>query len=307
MKTCLITGCHGFIGSWLARYLTGEGLDVFGTVHRPVAQSKDYRPVTCDFLDGDRVAAVIEETRPDYIFHLAGQTSLALSWQDPGLTFRVNVLGTVALLEAVRTSGLDPIVLVAGSSAEYGTSASDGRPVRETAPCHPLNPYGVSKLAADELACLYARQYGLRIIRVRPFYVIGPGKVPSAFVDFVCGILEVAAGHRERLSVGNLDAVRDAVDIQDTVRALWLVARKGIPGEVYNISTGHGTSIKTILDTMIAVSGVSVPVTTDPTLLRPSDEPILIGDNSRLKALGWRPCVGLEGSLRAVYDSASQT
>jgi GDP-4-dehydro-6-deoxy-D-mannose reductase len=306
MKRCLITGGGGFIGSHLAAYLLQNGLTVYGMVHSDVKHPEnlagDFHILECDILDKSRVEAVLEDVKPEYVFHLAAQTSIPLSWQDAARTFTVNVLGTLNLLEAIRNTGINPIAEITGSSAEYGLTANDATPVKETSGIRPTSPYGLSKMAGSELAGLYWQNYGLHLIRIRPFYIIGPGKVSGACYDFARGIVEVESGQRESINVGNLEAVRDLVDVRDAVRAMWLLADKGKAGDVYNICSGKGTSIKEILDRMISLSRTTVKITTDPKLFRPSDESALIGDGTKLNKLGWKPRITLGKTLGDILE-----
>ncbi len=305
-RKCLITGCGGFIGSHLAELLLEKGLTVYGTAHRAsgnIDHLKDRLTVfTCDILERSRLEAIVAETAPDYIFHLAAQTLIVPSWQDPEKTLTVNVLGTLYLLESVRKAGIDPVIQIAGSSAEYGQTAPEDTPIKEDHRLSPSSPYGVSKSAEDMLAHLYWRSYGMRIIRVRPFLVIGPRKTPDACSDFARGIAEIEAGQRDILKVGNLSPIRDFVDVRDAVRAMWLLMEKGTPGEVYNICSGEGRRIKDILDGLLSLSTKPVSVREDPGAWRPSDEPALIGDNSRLSQLGWKHRFSIDKTLADTLD-----
>ena len=306
MSKCLITGSGGFIGSHLARYLLQKGLTVYGMVHRNSTRleglSGDFHISMCDILDKSGLVSILEDVKPDYVFHLAGQTFIPFSWQAPEQTFQVNVLGTLNLLEAIRNTNISPIIEVTGSSAEYGYTAANAAPLKETSELRPSSPYGVSKMAEDQLAYLYAQNYGLRLVRIRPFYVLGPGKTSYAPYDFARGIAESESGRRDSIRAGNLEAVRDPVDVQDAVRAIWLLAEKGRAGDVYNICSGRGTSIKEILDKLIALSRAPVKVETDPKLLRSTDESVLVGDCTKLSELGWKPRIMLDKTLEDILE-----
>ncbi len=306
MSRCLITGCGGFIGSHLAEFLLEKRLAVYGTVHEDSMNlehlSGSLRILECDILDRDRVESILADVKPDYIFHLAAQSLIPSSWRDPEKTFKVNILGTLNLLESIRKTGIKPTVEVTGSSAEYGFTTHDEIPVKETSEVQPSSPYGVSKMAEGKLAYLYWRTYGIKIVRLRPFYIVGARKTSDACSDFARGIAEIEAGQRDSLSVGNLEAVRDPVDVRDAVRAMWLLAKKGKPGDVYNICSGKGYRIKDILDKLVSLSRQPIRVHTDPKLLRPSDEPVLIGDGSKLGELGWKPRIALEKTLSDILE-----
>jgi GDP-4-dehydro-6-deoxy-D-mannose reductase len=305
-KKCLITGCGGFIGSHLAELLLEKRLTVYGTAHRGsenIAHLKDRLNIyTCDILDRSRLEAIVAETAPDYIFHLAAQTGVTTSWQDPEKTLKVNILGTLYLLESVRRAGIDPVIQIVGSSAEYGRTNPADVPIKEDCQLSPSSPYGVSKSAEDMLSRLYWRSYGLRIIRIRPFLIIGPRKTPDACSDFARGIAEIEAGRMDVLKVGNLSPVRDFVDVRDAVRAMWLLMEKGTPGEVYNVCSGKGRPIKEILDRLLSLSLKAVKVREDPGALRPYDEPVLVGDNKKLSLLGWKPRYVIDTTLSDTLD-----
>jgi GDP-4-dehydro-6-deoxy-D-mannose reductase len=253
-------------------------------------------------LDKAQIESVVREARPEAIFHLAAQTLPSRSWQEPEATFQVNVLGTLNLLEAVRAAGLDPVLVVAGSSAEYGPSDTQEIPIKEDAPLRPASPYGVSKAATTLLALLYRRAFGMRVVVARPFFVIGSRKSGDVCSDFARGVVAVEKGKQPSLKVGNLEAVRDLLDVEDAVRALWLVVQKGVPGEVYNVCSGTGHKIETVLEILVNMGSRPIPIEPDPRRLRPVDEPAVVGDNSRLRALGWAPHVALDQSLACILD-----
>ncbi len=303
---CLVTGCGGFIGSHLAERLLDDGLEVYGTVRRSTGLIGHLRGkltiLTCDVQDRKQVESVVTETRPEIIFHLAAQSLVILSRQDPERTFSINVLGTLHLLEAVRQARIGPVVVVVGSSAEYGFTLPAELPISETRELRPTSPYGVSKAAEGMLAYSYWKTYGMKIVRARPFFVIGPGKQSDACSDFARGIVEIERGQRDHLDVGNLEPVRDFVDVQDAVDALRLLADKGAAGEVYNIASGRGYAVREVLDRLIRLSSRPVDVRRDPALMRPADDPVIIGDNTRLTALGWRPQIGLDRTLADILE-----
>jgi GDP-4-dehydro-6-deoxy-D-mannose reductase len=206
------------------------------------------------------------------------------------------------LLEAVRTAGLTPVVVVTGSSAEYGFGQPDEIPIREDRPLRPASPYGVSKVATSTLALLYHRAFDMKVVVARPFFVIGPRKVGDVCSNFARGIVAVESGEQASLRVGNLETVRDFLDAEDAVRALLLLAEGGTPGQVYNICSGAGHKIASVLDVFLRMSFRPITVDRDPALLRPVDEPIVVGDNSRLRALGWTPQVALDDSLSRILN-----
>jgi GDP-4-dehydro-6-deoxy-D-mannose reductase len=247
----------------------------------------------------------LEESRPDVIFHLAAQSFVPSSWTAPGDTVLSNVSGQINLFEAIRGLDLDPVVQIACSSEEYGMVLPDEVPIRETNPLRPLSPYAVSKVGQDLLGYQYFQSFGLKAIRTRGFNHTGPRR-GDVFVtsNFARQVARIELGLAEpKIKVGNLDAVRDFTDVRDMVRAYWLAATKAKPGEVYNICTGDGLTIRELLDRLIAMAKVEVRVETDPARLRPSDVEILIGDSSKFRAdTGWEPRISFDQTLRDTLD-----
>jgi GDP-4-dehydro-6-deoxy-D-mannose reductase len=275
----LVTGAGGFVGGHLVDFLHGEHPEVEvhgvslpqGSVSWRAAPGA--RMVEADLTDPAAARAVVEAVRPDRVLHLAGQSSVHLSWLDPGGTLRANVLGIVHLLDAVRALGRQPPVLVVGSAEEYGPVRPDEMPIREETPLRPASPYAVSKVAQGALALLYGPAGGLRVVVTRTFHHTGPGR-GEAFAEssFARQIAEIEAGRREPvLRVGNLEAVRDFADVRDVVRAYWMLLEKGEGGRVYNVCTGRGRRIRELLDILLA-------------------------------ATGWEPRIPLERSLRDLLD-----
>lgn len=307
----LVTGAGGFVGGHLVDFLHAEhpGVEVHGVVlpHGSVSwrAAAGARVVEADLNDAASAAAVVEETRPDRIIHLAGQSSVHQSWLDPGGTLRTNVLGLVHLLDAARRAGLQPAVLVVGSAEEYGPVPPEAMPIREDAPLRPASPYAVSKVAQGALALLYGPAGGMRVVLTRTFHHTGPGR-GEAFAEssFARQIAEIEAGTRAPvLKVGNLDAVRDFSDVRDVVRAYWLLLERGEGGVAYNVCSGRGRRVRDLLDTLLAASAARVEVRVDPERLRPSDVPAQVGDPSRLRAAtGWEPRIPLERTLADLLD-----
>ncbi len=309
----LITGLTGFAGSHLADLLLAEHpeVQIAGTYRwrsrRDNIEHLEGRVqlVECDLKDYASVHHLLDRVRPDAIFHLAAQSFVPTSWNAPAETFTINVIGQTNLFEAVRSLALDPVIQIACSSEEYGLVLPDEVPIRETNPLRPLSPYAVSKVAQDYLAYQYFQSYGIKAIRTRGFNHTGPRR-GEVFVtsNFAKQIAAIEAGLQEPvLRVGNLSAVRDFTDVRDMVRAYWLAATRAKPGEVYNIATGSGITIRAMLDQLLALARVAVEVETDPARLRPSDVEVLIGDSSKFRAdTGWEPRIPLEQTLGDLLD-----
>lgn len=313
MKKALITGVTGFAGSHLAEYLLAEHPDVelHGT-YRWRSRTENIHAVTDrirlhegELRDYSSMRNVLQAVRPDYVFHLAAQSFVPASWTAPNDTLATNITGQTNLFEAIRDLDLDPVVQIACSSEEYGLVRPDETPISESNPLRPLSPYAVSKVAQDLLAYQYFQSYGLKVIRTRGFNHTGPRRGP-VFVtsNFARQIASIEAGLREPvIRVGNLEAVRDFTDVRDMVRAYWLAATKGRPGEAYNIASGFGISIRELLNRLLALSSAQVKIEVDPDRLRPSDVEILIGDSSKFRRdTGWEPRIPLEKTLSDTLD-----
>lgn len=314
-----LTGINGFVGQHLARLLLSEGYEVAGGLRdagerfnllTPDEVAK-LRLLTYRLDDRSVLEAVLDEVRPDVIFHLAARSFVPASLADPAGTFAVNVMGTIHLLEAIRAlrdriPGFAPTVVQASSAEVYGKAEAQAMPLTEETPHRPVNPYAASKVA--QLA--YGRQahaaWGLKVITATPFNHIGPGQAASFVVaSFAEQLARIA--HRERppvLSVGNLEARRDFTDVRDVCRAYLALARKGVPGETYNICSGTSVAIREILERLVKISGLLVEIVHDPARMRPSDVPDLYGSHTKLTAAtGWTPRLHLDTTLQEIYAS----
>lgn len=306
----LITGINGFAGSHLADFLlTQPEIQIFGGVYG-YCENIVHLDGLATFIDGDLrdpafVLALLKETQPDRIYHLAGQAFPPASWQDPWTTLEVNLRSEVNLLYSVAQMKIAPRILVIGSMEEYGRVDPRTMPVTEDTPFRPDSPYGVSKVAQDLLGLQYFVSHHLPIIRVRPSNHIGP-RQSEQFVtsDFAKQIAEIETGQREPvLHVGNLDAERDFTDVRDMVRAYFLALERGEPGEVYNIGRGNAVSIRSVLDLLLEQSHTPIRVEQDTARLRPSDTPVLYcrADKFRTRT-GWQPAIPLETSLQDILN-----
>lgn len=302
MRT-LVTGADGFIGSWLTEALAERGDAVVGTTRGPAAGGPG--ALACEVLDmrDERgIDALVARTRPDRIFHLAAQTSPRLSFTSPAETMETNVTGTVHLLEAVRKHAPGAAVLSVGSSAEYGDTTKAHERVSEGMPLLPTSPYGVSKAAQGKLARVYAMAYGLRVVHVRPFAILGPRKRGDALSEFCSNVAEIELGRKSSLSVGATTSERDFVDVRDAVRALMLILEQGAAGETYNVCHGEVTTLGRVLELLKAQARVPVAVAHDPSRMRLTDDVRIVGDASRLFGLGYRPRHTLEETVAATLE-----
>lgn len=306
----LITGIAGFTGSHLADFILENGEQVFGIERKDANLQniekiiKKIHVVACDILDESVLHSAITKIKPDKIFHLAARTT-AVSGKDRELMFATNVYGTANLLEAVRAAKINPLIHIAGSSAQYGIVDNNDNPINEDCSFRPVNFYGVSKVAQEMISHQYWRNHRLRIVVTRAFNLIGPrGKD-----DFVCSafakqIVMIEKNKQEPIIyVGNLDSQRDFTDVRDVVKGYWLALEKGIPGEVYNICSGRTYSMKTVLNILLDMSKKSIEIKQDPKRMRPSDVPLQTGNYIKFRAqTGWEPQISFKTSLKDLLD-----
>ena len=314
----LITGVAGFAGRHLARDLAEQGgYEIHGADHVPISAAGDasgaprHAPAlasfqTLDITDAAAFASWIRAREPDAVVHLAAQASGAASLEEPAQTYRINALGALHLLDAIRAAGSKAVVLIVGSADIYGSGTPGGR-IREDAPIRPRNPYALSKAAQDALAEIYAGTYGLRAVRTRTFSHTGPGQSPRfALASFADQLARIDAGKGGgALHVGNLDTVREYGDVRDVVRAYRMLVGSGVPGEAYNVATGTGFGMRVLLDRLLSISSVRAEVITDPKRVRAQDGNHLVGDASKLEAAtGWKPQYSIDETLEALYRDA---
>lgn len=294
----LVTGATGFVGARLAPYLVAAGHEVVGTYVGEAPAEPRYRALALDILDREAVATVVREARPEAVVHLAGLSHVGSSWERVADYFRVNVEGTRNLLEAARGRRL-----VLASSAEiYGLVPAREQPIVESKPYDPRNPYAMSKAAAELLAIDEGA------VVARSFNLIGPGQSDQfALPSFARQLAEIRRGRRRPvLDVGNLEARRDFLHVDDAMEAYLLLATRGEAGEAYNLGLGEARSIREMLDLLLEVSGVSARTEMDAERFRPVDIPLTCADTTRLRGLGWEPRLGIEQALRDLWRSVAE-
>lgn len=295
----LITGVDGFVGYYLTKHLLAQGDEVYGTTINPDYKNEAITVLTMNLLDKENVEQVIEQVKPDAIYHLAGQSAVGLSWQKPDLTVSINVNGTLHLLEAVKEYCVSSRVLIIGSSDQYGPVKQEECPIKESRMLNPVSPYGVSKMTQEQMAKLYVQSYGMNIVMVRAFNHIGPRQGKNFVVaDFASRIVEIERGAEPIIYVGNLEAYRDFTDVRDIVRGYYLLMTKGHSGEVYNIGAGNPVKIKEILEILVGLSTKEIKVEIDQAKLRPIDVPLVQCDNTKIKShTGWEAVHALHQTL----------
>ena len=308
----LITGIAGFIGSHLADYiLSQKDVELYGTFLKyesleNLTHIKDQLVLReCDIMDQEQLDNIIKESLPDCIFHLAAQSNVVLSWQIPQKTVRINVEGTVNLLESARKHVPDARIMLASSREVYGAVKKSELPITEEHQPEPINPYAVSKLAMEFLGYNYYYKYGLKSIILRSFNITGPRR-PESFVcsDWAKQVAQIELGLKEQeIRIGNLNAIRDFTDVRDAVRAYWLAIKKCKPAEPYNLCSGRALKMKEILDMILSLSDKDIKVVRDEKKVVKIDVPYVAGTNKKLrKATGWKPKIRLEKTLKDLVD-----
>ena len=299
----LITGATGFAGSHLLEQLIASEPQVAAWSNPNGSSVRHLDPKVAwsavDLLDRQAVAAAVAALRPSVIYHCAGAADVAGSWADPVRPLKVNALSTHHILDAVRLAGLNSPVLVTGSALVYRQSTE---PIAEDSQLGPSNPYGLSKLAQEMVA---ARASWCPVLLTRPFNHAGPRQSPAYVTSsFARQIAEIEAGLGEPvLHVGNLDARRDVTDVRDTVRAYRMLVSAGRSARPYNVCSGRAHRIGDLLDTLLGLARTPVRVAVDPARMRPSDNPVVLGDPSRIASeVGWRPEIPIEQTLGDLLD-----
>jgi GDP-4-dehydro-6-deoxy-D-mannose reductase len=281
----LVTGAQGFVGRHLVPLLIDRGWEVTAT-------DRDL-----DVTDRIAVEAKLTQLKPQAVVHLAAQSSVAASHEDPDLTLRVNYLGALSVLRGAQHCGSRPRVLLIGSADQYGTTHLGSEPFTEASPLRPTSAYARSKAEADQLGEQFA-DLGLPIVRIRAFNHSGPGQ-PDSFVlaSFARQIAEIEIGQREPvMRVGNLDSVRDFLDVADVVDAYIRLLDAQVEPTAYNVCSGVGVQLSVLLEALLERASIRPRIEPDPERFRPTD--FSVGDASRLRAAtGWEPTVPIEQTL----------
>lgn len=287
----LVTGDQGFVG----KHAMG---------HWPQATGLSSVVQGADVCNKSDLRAGLEKFVPDTVLHLAALSFVPDSFEAPERTFEVNFLGTLRLLEALREIGFKGRFLFVSTGDAYGKVPIEQMPIRECLPLRPRNPYAVSKAAAEALCFQWSQTGPFEIMVARPFNHIGAGQAPTfAISDFARQIAEISAGLREPvLRVGNIDVTRDFTDVRDVLEAYALILADGQNGETYNVCSSIERPVRSMLERLLALSGVKADIVTDETRLRPADQPRVWGNHAKLtEHTGWQPSVPIDETLLNLY------
>lgn len=299
----LIFGINGFVGSYLSREFVDHGYDVYGSDRSDsstVVSISGFQQ--CDLNDAEGVANVVQRFSPDIIVNLAAISSVGLSWKIPQETMRVNVVGTLNILEAVRAQSTPAKVMLIGSSEEYAPS---NIPLNEESPIDATSPYGISKVTQERFADIYAQQYSIPIYKVRAFNHTGVGQSTSFVLPSWCKqVADIQrSGKSRRIEVGNTEVIRDFSDVRDIVHAYRLIVESEYTDTVFNVGSGHGYTLSELLQMIISFANEQIEVEVDPQLLRPTDNPVIVCDNAKVhELLGWQPVRSIELTLAEMIE-----
>lgn len=307
----LITGITGFVGSHLAEYILNlkENHSIYGICRwrSPKDNLKNIyskvKLLEADLCDLSSLVRSMTELAPDIIFHLGAQSYVLASFNSPVQTLMTNAIGTANLLEAIRISGINPIIHICSSSEVYGQVSQEDIPIKENCPFRPASPYAVSKATEDMLAFQYWISYGLRTIRTRMFTHTGPRRGDVFALSFFAK--QVAAAElglaEPVIYAGNLKSVRTFCDVRDAVRAYWIMVNKCKAGEVYNIGGNRTMTIGEALDSLLSYTKLKFEIKIDPKLLRPSDVTLQIPCIDKFRNdTEWEPEIPFERTLQDI-------
>ena len=308
----LIIGGAGFVGNYLIEHCKRDWQWSVHVTKMPneTITNPDVSIHDLDILEKKEITALLRTVRPDYIFHLAAQSSVAVSWKNPALTVDVNVKGSINVLEAIRELDYSPRILLIGSGEEYGHILPGETPISERNTPRPGNIYAATKACQNMIGAIYAKAYQMPIMMVRAFNHIGPNQSPLFVVaDFCRQVAEIEAEMRPPvIHVGNLAARRDFTDVRDVVRAYALLIQKGQPGETYNVGSSHAVSIEEVLTRILSLSARQIQVSVDSDRLRPVDIPIIEADITKLREVtNWTPAIPLQQTLEETLNYWRQT
>lgn len=303
----LVTGGTGMVGSHFMNSFKADGAEVYGIARNSAASRmaaiQDDSIIRCDILERDALMKIIKDLKPDVIIHMAAQAFNGDSWNLEYVTHMTNYIGTLNVLYCAHEAVPEAKVLLACSSAEYGNITEADCPLKEDRLLKPHTPYGVSKVGVENLGRQYALNYGMKVFLPRMFIHVGTGHPPAtAIQNFARQLALIKKGViAPEIHVGNLESARDFIDVRDGVRAMRILMDKGTPGEAINICNGKAYKIQEILDMLVEISGTRAQVISDKKLFRVADEPLLLGDDTKIRALGYSRGYTMYQTLEDVF------
>jgi len=304
-----VTGASGFVGSHFVPYLHEKGFEIWACYHRHRRRFPfPVRWVRADLTHYPEVLGLIRQSRPNTVFHLAGQAVSSKSWKEPGRTLQLNVAASIFLLEGIVRFASQARVVLISSAQVYGLTFLKKKRVSESDPANPLNPYAASKLLMEIAALNFFKAHGVSVVIARALNQTGPGQKETYVLSDFCR--QVALMERKKrppvLKVGNINLTRDFLHVRDSVRAYDLLARRGRAGEIYNVGTGKGIRLSEVLDFLAEESHVRFKVKVLSSRLRRNDPPHAVLDSSKLKRLGWCPRGSIWDGLRELLQEWRQ-
>lgn len=311
IKRVLITGVRGSAGSYLAEYITEHHpeVEVHGIARWHSSKQDNLAAVEgrvtvheSDLLDLGSTLSVLQQVKPDAIFHLAAYANVRLSFTNPSSVLNNNILSTSNLFEAVRIAQLSPIIQLCSTSEVYGQVDPKDVPIKEDAPLRPASPYAVSKAAQDLMGWTYHVCYGMSIVRTRMFTYLNARRPDLFATSFAKQVAWIERGLQKELLHGNLESVRTFIDVRDAMRAYWEALRCR-PGEVYNIGGTTTMTVGEFLERLLRLAKVPIQIRLNPQLLRPADVTLQIPCIDKfVQETGWRPVYTFEESLENLLD-----
>lgn len=297
----LVTGANGFVGKYVVRELLKRNhIVIAGIRNKDHSNNHSLFQIPFNLKNPSQIEKVIKEIHFDAIIHLAAQSKVLTSWEDPLSTLEVNTLATVHLIHCIKQHSSQTKLLIVGSSEEYGRTANNYDKIPETALCQPQNPYATSKCAASQIALQLAKKHHLQIIYTRPFNHFGPGQSQGFVIsDFAAQIATIEKQKTNSvLYVGNTDSERDFLDVRDVSKAYVSLVESNVETGIYNICSEQPRKINDILQHLIQLSNQQITVEIDHNKYRPIDVPKFVGNSAKIrKAIGWQPTHDFYSSL----------
>jgi len=313
-KKCLVTGITGSGGSYLAEHilLRDKKIKIFGIYrssgNKNLLKNKRIKLIKGDLCNFRKTQKIIKKINPDVIFHLASTANVRDSFDNPREVIENNNTITLNLLETIRTNKIFPLVIICSTSEVYGAVSKKDVPIKETRNINPVNPYSVSKAFQDLLSQIYFESYGLKIIITRMFSYINARKIFLFQTAFAKQIVDIERGKKKILTHGNLNSVRNIIDISDAMEAYWLTAKRGRIGEIYNISGEKVISVGNYLKKLKKLSNVKIKSKIDKKLLRPVDVTLQIADAKKfIRDTHWSPKISFEKSMEKLLEECRKS